>query len=57
MLRSIASLAARHWREYWLREALCLLAVAAVTALLYAGNLSDLGPEYQYLYHAIEIGV
>ena len=44
MLRSIVSLAARHWREYWLREALCLLAVAAVTALLYAGNLSDLGP-------------
>lgn len=44
MLRSIASLAARHWREYWLRETLCLLAVAAVTALLYAGNLSDMGP-------------
>lgn len=43
MLRSIISLAARHWREHYLREALCLLAVAAVTALLYAGNLSNSG--------------
>lgn len=43
MLRSIISLAARHWREHCLREALCLLAVAAVTALLYAGNLSNSG--------------
>ena len=43
MLRSIISLAARHWREHWLREVLCLLAVAAVTALLYAGNLSNSG--------------
>ena len=43
MLRSIVSLAARHWREHWLREVLCLLAVAAVTALIYAGNLSNLG--------------
>ena len=43
MLRSIVSLAARHWREYWLRETLCLLAVAAVTALLYAGNLENSG--------------
>lgn len=43
MLRSIISMAARHWREHYLREALCLLAVAAVTALLYAGNLSNSG--------------
>ena len=42
-MRSIISLAARHWREHCLREALCLLAVAAVTALLYAGNLSNSG--------------
>lgn len=42
-MRSIISLAARHWREHWLREVLCLLAVAAVTALLYAGNLSNSG--------------
>lgn len=43
MLRSIIYLAACHWREHWLREVLCLLAVAAVTALLYAGNLSASG--------------
>ena len=43
MLRSIIYLAACHWREHWLREVLCLLAVAAVTALLYAGNLSSSG--------------
>lgn len=43
MLRSIIYLAACHWREHWLREVLCLLAVAAVTALLYAGNLENSG--------------
>lgn len=43
MLKSIVFLAARHWREHCLREVLCLLAVAAVTALLYAGNLSASG--------------
>lgn len=43
MLRSIIYLAACHWREHWLRDLLCLLAVAAVTALLYAGNLSSSG--------------
>lgn len=43
MLRSIVSLAALYWREHWLREVLCLLAVAAVAALIYAGNLSDSG--------------
>ena len=42
-MRSSISLAARHGREHYLREALCLLAVAAVTALLYAGNLSNSG--------------
>jgi hypothetical protein len=42
MLRSIVSLAALHWREHWLREVLFLLVVAAVTALVYAGNLSNL---------------
>lgn len=43
MLRSILFLAERHWREHWLRDMLCLLIVAAMTALLYAGNLSGLG--------------
>lgn len=43
MLRSIIYLAACHWREHWLREVLCLLAVAAVAALLYAGNLENSG--------------
>lgn len=43
MLKSIVSLAALYWREHWLREVLCLLAVAAVTALIYAGNLSTSG--------------
>lgn len=43
MLRSIVSLAALHWREHWLRDMLCLLTVAAITALLYAGNLSRSG--------------
>lgn len=41
MLKSIVSLAVRHWREHYLRDVLCLLAVAAVAALLYAGNMSD----------------
>lgn len=43
MLRSIISLAARHWREHWLRDLLCLLAIAAVAVLIYAGNLSGPG--------------
>ena len=42
MLRDIISLAVRHWRENWLRETLCLLIVAAVSAILYAGNVSDI---------------
>lgn len=42
MLRGIISLAARHWHEYWLREMLYLLVVAAVTAILYTGNVSDI---------------
>ena len=43
MLRSIIYLAACHWREHWLREVLCLLAIAAVAVLIYAGNLSGPG--------------
>lgn len=43
MLRSIVFLAARHWREHWLRDLLCLLAIAAVAVLIYAGNLSGPG--------------
>lgn len=42
-MRSIISLAARHWREHWLRDLLCLLAIAAVAVLIYAGNLSGPG--------------
>ncbi len=43
MLRSIVSLAALHWREHWLREVLCLLAIVAVTSLFYVGNFSNSG--------------
>lgn len=42
MLKSIVFLAARYLREHWMRDLLCLLAVAAVTVLFYVGDLSSL---------------